>query len=138
LAGASEVIQERLKLLDGYARRLRELGERTLEEYLADELIRRATERLLHLAIEACLDIGHHLIAERGYRAPEDNRDAFRVLAEEGLIQEDLLPRLLEMAGFRNLLVHGYARIDDAVVHTILGQHLDDLDAYARAIAETL
>ena len=127
-----------MKLLDGYARRLRELGESTLEEYLADELIRRATERLLHLAIEACLDIGHHLIAERGYRAPEDNRDAFRVLAEEGLIQEDLLPRLLEMAGFRNLLVHGYARIDDAVVHTILGQRLDDLDAYARAIAKTL
>lgn len=127
-----------MKLLDGYVRRLRELGECTLEEYLADELIRRATERLLHLAIEACLDIGHHLIADRGYRAPEDNRDVFSVLAEEGLIREDLLPRLLEMAGFRNLLVHGYARIDDAVVHAILGQRLEDLDAYARAIAETL
>lgn len=130
------MIQERLKLLDGYTRQLRQLSESSLEEYRANEILRRAVERLLHLAIEACLDIGHHLIAERGYRAPQDNRDVFRVLADEDVISPDLLPSLLDMAGFRNLLVHGYARIDDDLVHEILVSRLDDFEAFARMVIE--
>lgn len=130
------MIQERLKLLDGYIRQLRQLSESSLEEYRANEILRRAVERLLHLAIEACLDIGHHLIAERGYRAPQDNRDVFRVLADEDVISPDLLPSLLDMAGFRNLLVHGYARIDDDLVHEILVSRLDDFEAFARMVIE--
>lgn len=84
MAEANEVIQERLKLLDGYTRRLREMGTTSVDEYRANEVLRGATARLLHLAIEACLDTGHHLIAERGYHAPEDNRDVFRVLRRKG------------------------------------------------------
>jgi uncharacterized protein YutE (UPF0331/DUF86 family) len=113
---------------------LRELSECSIEEYRSNELIRRATERLLHLAIEACLDIGHHLIAERGYRAPQDNRDVFRVLAEEGILPGDLLGPLQEMASFRNLLVHGYTRLDDEIVHGILTSRLEDFEAFAQSI----
>jgi uncharacterized protein YutE (UPF0331/DUF86 family) len=113
---------------------LRELSECSIEEYRSNELIRRATERLLHLAIEACLDIGHHLIAERGYRAPQDNRGVFRVLAEEGILPGDLLGPLQEMASFRNLLVHGYTRLDDEIVHGILTSRLEDFEAFAQSI----
>lgn len=38
------------------------------------------------------------------------------------------------MARFRNLIVHDYARIDDARVYAILKKRLGDFDAFARAI----
>ncbi len=46
----------------------------------------------------------------------------------------DLLPTLLEMARFRNLIVHDYARIDDARVYGILKKRLSDFDAFAEAV----
>jgi len=44
---------------------------------------------------------------------------------------------LQEMARFRNLLVHGYQRIDDRRVLEILGSRLDDLHAFRAQIARS-
>jgi uncharacterized protein YutE (UPF0331/DUF86 family) len=123
-----------LKLLSEYSNDLRQWQAVDLETYLENKLIRRAVERTLHLAVQVCLDIGQHLIAQRGFRMPEDNKDVFVVLGDEGVISEDLLPRLVTMAQFRNLIVHDYARIDNQVVFGILKRRLGDLDAFAQAI----
>lgn len=42
------------------------------------------------------------------------------------------------MAGFRNLLVHGYAKLDDTLVHSIITNSLDDLESYAKSITSYL
>ncbi len=90
------------------------------------------------MAIEACLDIGRRLIAREGFRYPEDNADVFRVLAEQGILPSDLLPRLIDMARFRNVIVHDYIRVDDAIVYGILRKRLGDFDRFARVIAAYL
>ena len=38
------------------------------------------------------------------------------------------------LAGFRNILIHEYARVDIAKVHDILANHLDDFDAFRKQI----
>lgn len=42
------------------------------------------------------------------------------------------------MARFRNLLVHEYAKMDNAMVYGILKKRLGDFDEFARAIVEYL
>ena len=54
------------------------------------------------------------------------------------MVPQELLPALLDMARFRNLIVHDYARIDDAKVYAILKKRLGDLDQYARTIVAYL
>lgn len=107
-------------------------------EYRENIRLRKATERSLHVAVEACLDIGRRIIALEGFRYPSDNQDVFRVLGEEGIVPADLLPILLEMARFRSLMVHDYAQIDNARVYGILKNRLGDFDAFARAIQVSL
>jgi uncharacterized protein YutE (UPF0331/DUF86 family) len=127
-----------LKLLAEYIGDLRELQSVNLEEYQANKLIRKAVERTLHTAIEACLDIGHHIITQEGLRSPEDNKDVFVVLGEEQIIPRDLAARLVDMARFRNLLVHEYTRLDNTVVYGILKKRLGDIDEFAQKIAAYL
>jgi uncharacterized protein YutE (UPF0331/DUF86 family) len=137
---ADEVILERLEFLRNevaYLKRERD-RIRSFEEYVDDVRLRRAMERSLQISAEACLDIGRRLIALEGFRYPEDNKDVFQVLAEEEVVPQELLPALLDMARFRNLMVHNYAKVDDAKVYGILKRHLGDFDAYARAIADYL
>jgi uncharacterized protein YutE (UPF0331/DUF86 family) len=133
-----DVVLERLKLLNEYVNDLLELQDVDLQTYTENKLIHRTVERTLHLAVEACLDIGQHIIAQEGFRTPEDNKDVFVVLSEEEIVPLGLLPRLINMAKFRNLIVHDYARIDNSAVFGILKRHLGDFDAFAQAIVRYL
>ena len=47
-------------------------------------------------------------------------------------------PSLRSMAGFRNILVHGYESVDLAVVEDVVENRLDDLLAFVRAVRTRL
>ncbi len=88
-------------------------------------------------AIEACIDAAHHVVADQGLGAPSSNGDAFRLLAGAGVITEELGVTMAGAVGFRNVLVHGYADVDDGKVidHLV---HVDDLRAFVRALTALL
>lgn len=140
MGDADDVILERLTYLRNELAYLKQERDRvrSFRQYVEDVRLKKAVERSLQVAIEACLDIGRRLIALEGFRYPEDNKDVFQILAEEEIVPRQLLPSLIEMARFRNLIVHDYARIDDARVYGMLKKRLEDFDAYARAIAAYL
>ncbi|MEJ5199649.1 MAG: DUF86 domain-containing protein [Anaerolineae bacterium] len=135
-----EIVRERLQYLRNEVQYLKREGAAipSFESYVNDVRLRRAVERSLQVAVEACLDIARRIIAIEGFRYPENNQDTFRVLVEEKIVPARLLDTLQEMARFRNLIVHDYVKIDDARVYGILKQRLGDFDAYARAIANYL
>jgi len=131
-----EIIPERLLLLRDEVLYLKHERDalHTFQEYLNDTRLRKAVERSLQVSMEICLDIGRRLIALEGFRYPDDNQSVFAILAEERIVSANLLPALLDMTRFRNLVVHDYARIDDAKVYAILRTRLGDFDAFAEAV----
>ena len=42
------------------------------------------------------------------------------------------------MAGFRNILVHGYLAVDSSIVRDVLERRLEDLEAFVASIRERL
>lgn len=106
----------------------------TWEVYNSDVRTRRFVERTLHILIEACIDAAQHIISDEGFREPSSYRDAFVVLTEEKIIPAELLPRLEQMAAFRNLIVHYYERIDDAIVFAVFQRNLVDFSAFVASI----
>jgi uncharacterized protein YutE (UPF0331/DUF86 family) len=46
--------------------------------------------------------------------------------------------RLRPLAGFRNILVHGYLEIDLALVEKILTEKIQDLEEFARLVEAQL
>ena len=49
-----------------------------------------------------------------------------------------MLTQLVKMAGFRNIVVHDYAKIDDAAVYGALKKRLGDFEEFARSIVAYL
>lgn len=72
-----------------------------------------------------------------GWSAPETNADAIGELGRRGVLSEDLADRLRSATGFRNLLVHQYADIDDDRVVDNLSL-LSDFEAFTRQVAAWL
>lgn len=77
-----EVFDVRLARLEQLLRDLRDLARVERERFLADRGLQAQAERWSHLAVECCLDLTHHLIADRGWRTPSTYREAFRILAK--------------------------------------------------------
>lgn len=132
------IIERLFSLIKGYLNDLKPVQGVSFSEYSKDIRLQRFVERTLHIAIEACLDIGNHIISDEGFREPEDNRDVFKVLGENGIITESLQKRLQDMASFRNLIVHSYAKIDNEVVFGILKKRLGDIEAFIKAVSKTM
>lgn len=114
---------------------LRRLSARDDADFAGDPDLLAAVKYRFVVAIEASIDACRHLTAARSLRAPVDFADSFAVLGEAGLLDADLAVRLQAMARFRNLLVHGYARVDDTLVLAALRTELGDLDALRAALA---
>lgn len=114
---------------------LRRLAQYDAETLLADRDKLKSVKYGFVVAIEACIDAGQHIIASEGYRAPANYGDVFAVLAEHQHLPAEDVPTFIAMAGFRNVLVHGYADVDDRRVVDTLHRHLDDFDRFRSTLA---
>jgi len=106
------VILARLERLREYITILESVQQYDFKRYNEDPLIYSAAERNLHLAIECLLDIGNHIIADKGYERPETYSDVFRILYKNNFISQQMFDNIDGMSAFRNILVHDYLRLD--------------------------
>lgn len=88
----------------------------------------------LQMAIQAALDIASHVVSDRRLGEPRTNRELFDLLARTGWISRDLTETLRAMAGFRNVVVHGYDSVDRRVVRDIVEHRLTDLLDFVAAL----
>jgi len=133
-----EVILKRLDQLENKINYLQGIEQFGKEEFSNNPDIYFRYERALHLALEAVIDLGNHLIADQNLRTPESNRDVFKVLYENNLIKKDLYSKLEKMAGFRNILVHDYLTLDRELEYEIIRTNLDDLRKFMEMIVNNI
>ena len=133
-----EVIESKLRFLREYLGDLKEYEDISLTEYKTNKKDQRFIERTLHLACECCLDIAANIISRKGLREPKDNKDLFLILFEKRIISEPVHNGMVKMAGFRNIIVHDYARIEPEIVIVILKRDIADLKRFGREIIQYL
>jgi uncharacterized protein YutE (UPF0331/DUF86 family) len=133
-----KTIERKMKALGERLERLEQLCREfsSFNEYQASLDAKDIAERNLQVAIEACLDIGKIIISAKKLNEPKDNKGIFVVLAEGGIISHKSLDFLLPMAGARNILVHGYDKVDDGLIYGVIKSHLDDFAKFLREIKE--
>ena len=129
-----DLVATRVAKIREQLRHLTRLEALSREDFLASTTEQHAVERELQIVIEACLDIGHHVISREGLRRPGDYRDVFAVLREAGVIQAELGRRLEDMASFRNRLVHGYLDVEPERVYEMARKELADVEAFVAGI----
>jgi uncharacterized protein YutE (UPF0331/DUF86 family) len=129
-----EVFDRRLGRLEQVLRLLRGMAGIERERFLRDAALQAQAERWLYVAAECCLDLAHHLISDRGWKAPTTYREAFSTLESEGVLAHDLSVGMQSWAGLRNVLAHMYLEIDYGLLHDILSRDLGQLEAFAAAV----
>ena len=86
----------------------------------------------LIVAIAGAVDLCNHIISKNGFRTPEDYADTFRVMEEKGAFDAEFINSLVQMARFRNRLVHIYWDIADAELYRIIQTRLYDINRFLK------
>jgi uncharacterized protein YutE (UPF0331/DUF86 family) len=124
------LIMQKLKELDRYLKQLERYKGITATELEINLDKTWIIERGLHLSIQILLDIGNHILATEGITV-EGYADIFIKLTELGVLPLEFTEKIRGMAGFRNILVHEYAKIDLNKLAEVLNTSLSDFREYA-------
>ena len=127
-----DLIAKKLAQVETCIAELRALAR--LDELARDVKEERFVEHTLQIAIQAALDVASHIVSDERLGEPRTNRELFGLLARPGIVSSDLVGVLEEVAGFRNVLVHGYDDVDVGIVRDVVEHRLDDLLAFVASV----
>ena len=134
-----DIYTRKFDLIEESIKKLSELRREnpTLDKYRRSWKDKDSAERNLQKVIEAIIDLGKMLIADKRLKEPSNNREVFQILEEEGLFPSELMPLIDKMIGMRNVLVHSYNRIDDSIIYGVLKKNLSDIKKLSVVLKKT-
>lgn len=88
-----------------------------VDAFVSDPKTRDVSLFYLFLAIQECIDLAAHWVADEGWGEPDDAGSAFDVLADRQVIDRETATSLRAAVGLRNRIGHGYALLDYERVH---------------------
>jgi len=134
----NDEIESKLEMLEEYVAILNGYQHHDVEELMRDHTLRGAVERYIEVALECMIDIGEMIISKEKLKRPDTYRDVFLLLGEHGILPDDFAKDLAPAAGFRNVLVHMYAKIDIDRLYYYLENNLEDIERFGEYIARYL
>lgn len=120
-----DVLRNKCAIIERCIRRMHEeyASCPTLDNFTHVDAIVLNMER----ACQATIDLGMHIVAARSLGIPQSSAQTFDLLCHAGLISAELAGSLKRMVGFRNIAIHDYQELDQAVLFFILRQGYQDL-----------
>jgi uncharacterized protein YutE (UPF0331/DUF86 family) len=117
--------------------RLQDISNIPQPDFLKDYKYPAAAETFLRHCLEAIFDIGRHILARTGkVRLTHEYKDIAQGLGKSGIISKPLMDKLIEMAGYRNRIVHFYHEITDEEIYQILQHDLDDINRFLEEVGK--
>ena len=125
------------KKIDSVIRCLRRIENRLPQEkiqFLKDLDAQDVVVLNLTRAIQLCVDIAMHVIANSDAITPQTMSESFTVLENLGVIDREVSIKMKKSVGFRNIAIHSYDDLDLNLTFEIAYKHLNDFKDYIRQI----
>lgn len=117
-----------------HIKRVEEKCKIDLKAFLSDIDRQEIVMFNLQMAVQNCIDIAAHIISEEGLGIPGSTSEMFYFLQENNYLDDQITEKMVKAAGFRNLIVHEYAKIEIRQVFDIANKNISDLNEYLKSI----
>lgn len=129
----NDVILNKISIIERCIHRIHDVYDNdpsNLKDYTKQDSIILNIQR----ACEACIDLAMHIVAEKRLGLPQTSREAFDLLQDQFIIDEEVAKRLKAMVGFRNIAVHDYQTLNLDILKQIVENHLGDFTNFTKQI----
>jgi len=124
-----DVIYNKMEIIERCIGRVKEEYEgnpENLKDFTKQDSIVLNIQR----AVEATIDIAMYIISDKKLGIPKSSRDAFEVLAYNKIINDDMLKKLKNMVGFRNIAIHNYQKLNLDILQNVIENNLGDFSEF--------
>ena len=127
-----DLVLKKLAFIETCVAELRSLARPELLD--TDIREQRFVMHTLQMAAQGALDVASHLVSDERLGEPVTNRQLFELLGNAGWLAPDLTSAMRNLAGFRNIVVHGYEVVDLRIVRDVIENRLQELLEFADVI----
>jgi len=117
--------KDKIKEIETFLEEFREIVPDSLEDYKENIEKKAACERYFEKIMESVIDLAFITIKLKNLEIPEDEKDAFNILFDKDIIEEELCKKLKDAKGMRNIIIHQYGKIDDELVFDLISDELE-------------
>jgi uncharacterized protein YutE (UPF0331/DUF86 family) len=129
-----DIITKKLGELSQRVKRIRACRRESAEELAADQDAMELVSFNLLLAVQACLDLASHLIADEEWEPAASLGDSFFRLQQYGVLSPETARAMKDAAAMRNLIAHGYSKVDPEEVFEAAVNGTADLERFGREL----
>ena len=128
-------MNDKIDEIEKYLSELQNFIPKDFDDYMGDLKGKAACERYFEKIVEAVIDLVFIIIKEENLEIPEEDKQSFDVLAENGIISDQIANKLKDAKGMRNILAHKYGTVDDEIVfHSITEELINDVEEFLSAL----
>jgi uncharacterized protein YutE (UPF0331/DUF86 family) len=131
---ADDVLMQKLASIDRCVRQVREFVGGDMDR-LRQQLVQDAVVLNLQRACEQAIDAAARVVSIRRLGVPTDSAEAFTLLERAGALTPATAARMRAMVGFRNIAVHQYQVLDQAILRAVVEKHLGDFADLCRELS---
>lgn len=131
-----ELVRHRAREIRESLDKIRAYTAQSDANFFADERNLYTVMHLLLICIEAVAAICNHLLAKTAREAPASYAECFQGLHELNILDESLQNHLIQMARFRNILVHRYWHVEPERILRYARENLDDFEHYLYQVGQ--
>ena len=126
----TDLIRIRLAEMRDSIKMVQEHLPRSYEEFWQLGIVKDGIYKRTEFAIENILDICAILNTDLELGVPAGDDDILGHLQAEGVLPLPVIQTIRSMKAFRNIVVHRYGAIDDAIAFALLLRHIHDFDRF--------
>ncbi len=120
-----DLIEKKLAFIETCVNELRTLARpEQIEQDVREE---RFVAHTLQIAIQGALDVASHVVSDLRLGEPATNHELFDKLRDSRWLSPEHVKTMHQMAGFRNVVVHGYQDVDRRILRDVVENRLGDL-----------
>jgi len=128
------VLEKKIESLIKCLHRIENRAPVEKEKFLKDLDAQDVAVLYLTRAIQLCVDIAMHVIANTDATTPQTMSESFSTLINLGVINKETGIKMRKSVGFRNIAVHSYSELDLDLTFKIAVKHLEDYKSYINQI----
>ena len=134
-----QFINERLLLIHSFLKELQDLATLDKNSFLSQKRNVAAAESFLRRTLEAIFDIGRHILSKTDHiDLSTEYKSIAKGLIEIGIVDKKLGETLIQMAGYRNRLVHMYNIISDEELYQVIQSNMKDIENFVSEVKKYL
>jgi uncharacterized protein YutE (UPF0331/DUF86 family) len=126
-----EILRSRVSSIEESLQSLGRYKNRSFDEFHSNPDNFRIAFYDLHRALEATMDIGSHILSRIPGARATSYKEIPLLLGKNKIIPVSFAEKeLLQMAGYRNRMVHFYSEITEKELHKIIQDNLQDFEKF--------